>query len=176
MKEFQVFQVISNTQKGGGMEVAVLVDRVVGGQKVQKSVNRHVHHEDGFLVGRHPDFYDGVDAKNTAAEEAVSRLEGNLEDLTRLLDDLDYNLDQWCDQGKFNEMFVRAAKECEQVGLKPGSVKRTLELVRPLQIQKLKDERAEKMSVALRVGVDLEHVKKHFTEIQKEFPRLVHYI
>lgn len=86
MKQFPIYRVINHNEKTGGMEIAVLATRVgASGAQRQVSVNRHVHHAGLYWIGRHPDFYDGVDSKNTIAETVVLNLEHELDDAKILL-------------------------------------------------------------------------------------------
>ena len=70
------------------MEIAVLDD--YNGRL--KSVNRHVHMEHGNWIGRHPEYYDGVDALNNLAESAVVNFEGEVQRWTSQVNQLTVDL------------------------------------------------------------------------------------
>lgn len=176
MKEFQIYRIISDNEKDREREIAVLTTCVFGGQTVQCSVNRHIHPQNGQWIGRHPDFYDGVDAKNTRAEDVVAHLESRLEFLIAELEQLDEVLDKWSDSKKFKEMTSKTVDQCVEAGLNPESVDKLLNRIRPLVIQKLKADLLTTKDKAIVVGIDLEYAKRHLAEVQEKFPRLVAYV
>ena len=89
MKQFKIWKKISNNSKfNNKMEVAVLIDR--NGQQV--SVGRHIHAEHGCWIGRHPDYYDGVDAVNESAESAVVNFDGEVQRWTSQVNQLTVDL------------------------------------------------------------------------------------
>ena len=182
MKEFPIYRVISNRKptrtRKGGMEIAVLVTRNVGGNAVLRSVNRHVFFDGTYCIGNHPDFYDGVDEKNGRAEKMFEVLDAELAGLTNKLEDLDEEIAEWTEQNKYNEMALETARECAESDFKlsPNSVLDLLETIRPLVVQKLKNRRKVLRDQAVNVGVKKEHAKNYLADVQRDFPRLVAYV
>lgn len=184
MKEFPIYRMISGGKDKHGnfnekMEIAVLVTHTIGGRAVLGQVNRHVHYDGGQLIGRHPDYYDGVNKKNGNAEEMFASLDAELACLTQKLEELDEEIAQWVEQSKFDEMIQKIAEDCGKNSyLKLGFrfLKRFLEPLRPFAIQKLKDKRASVRAEAINVGVKKEHAQRYLAEVQRDFPRLVAYV
>lgn len=136
------------------MEIAVLAIRVgASGAQRQVSVNRHVHREGLYWVGRHPDFYDGVDAKNTIAETVVLDLEHELEDAKNLL-------------GFLEEKLLKDSREAKKNGAS-NEEKDTLTIFLAI---------TEAKFAVIAIGGTLEIARENLARIQKEFPRLVSYV
>jgi len=176
--EFPVYRVISRGKgrRRGQVEVAVLTLRSVDGNAMMASVNRHLSLIGYQWVGRHPDFYDGVDSKNSNAEQMFAGLDAELGGLTKKLERLDEEIGQWDELKKFDEFADETAKECaEQHNLNHGSVVGLLWAIRPYVVEKLKKKQASVKANAVNVGVKAEHAKKYLAEVQKDFPRLVGY-
>ena len=177
MKEFRIYQEISHG-RGTEMEIVVLTGRTLrDGQVVKRSVNRHVHFEGDKWIGRHPDFYDGVDDKNTRAEESFAQLESDLAYGISECDQLDEELDTFTNQKKFDAMVLSVAVIAEsEFEMKPDSVRWLLNSVRPFVVEKVKAKRVKAMKNALDIEVDLKRAKNHLADVQRDFPRLVAYI
>ena len=159
------------------MEIVVITVRNIGGQAVRISINRHVHLEDGKWIGWHPDFYNGVDAKNTRAEDMFSSLETELAEFTKNLELLDEEIAKWTEQKKFDQMALETAKECESCfKFNQGLVLGLLEATRPWVVQKLKGQRSSIRVKAIEVGVNKEYAERHLKDVQWDFPRIVAYV
>src|SRR3989344_893362 len=167
MMEFPIYREISRSK--GGMEIAVLTVRNVGGQAVMRSVNRHIHRIGYGWVGRHPDFYDGVDFKNGRAEQMFSSLDTELAGLTDKLEALDEEIDQWSEDTKLKDLADEIAK---RFGLDLGDVFCFFISIQPEALGRLKAKRAELMDEAVNVGVKKEHAAKYLSDVRRDFPRL----
>lgn len=177
MKEFQIYAITGLGKDAEIKEIAVLVTRAMGGQKVQRSVNRHVHYQGIYLVGRHPDFYDGVDAKNTAAEDVVSRFENEVGSLAREFAALGDSIFEWGDNERFGALIAETSKDCKSAGVEISAkrISELLHLSRSSVLKNLKKERGETEKKLTKAGLTLENAKKYLAEIREEFPRLVTY-
>lgn len=178
MTEFPIYREVSRGERGS-VEIAVLTVRTVGGQAVMRSVNRHVYYQEGGRwIGRHPDYYDGVDFKNARAEKMFAKLENDLEKLTQKLELLDEKIGQWVEESKFNELALDTANECAESDFKldPSSVLSLIERIQPLAVEKLKKARASVRAEAINARVKAEHAKNYLADVQRDFPRLVAYV
>lgn len=155
------------------MEIAVLTIHNVGDQAVMKSVNRHVFFDGSLIVGWHPDFYDGVDAKNVNAENMFSGLENQLGRLNEKLSVLDEEIGQWTDLQKLAEF---ADKIADRFKLDRDAVFGLFSSIRFEAVKRLKVRKAELKSEIENVGVKKEHAKNYLADVQRDFPRMVEYI
>lgn len=176
MQTFQIYRVVStshsNRKQGPKMEIAVLTVRNVGGQATMRSVNRHVEMVGGQWIGRHPDFYDGVDAKNARSEEMFTSLENELEKLTKKLEALDEEINQWVEDPKLGEFADNIAK---RFNLNYRDLMGLLGSIRLEVVGRLRVRREELMAEAINVGVKKEHAKSYLADVQRDFPRVVEY-
>lgn len=158
MREFPIYRVISHNEKTGGMEISVLAIRVgASGAQRQVSVNRHVHRAGNYWLGRHPDFYDGVDAKNTIAETVMLDLEHELEDAKILLE-------------HFEEQLKKTAEAVRDDGVEASSVDKKERLINLfIAVEGVRSTVAFK-------GMALESARESLARVQEEFPRLVSYV
>ncbi|HEY4521654.1 MAG TPA: hypothetical protein VJH05_00750 [Candidatus Paceibacterota bacterium] len=155
------------------MEIAVLTVRNVGGQAVMRSVNRHIEKFGCQWVGRHPDFYDGVDTKNVRAEEMFAGLESELAGVTKKLEALDEEIAQWTDDARLKDF---ADKVANRLGLNLGEVFGLFISVQSEALERLKAKRTELMAEAINVGVKKEHAERYLSDVQRDFPRMVVYV
>ena len=178
MKTFPIYREISRFK--GGVQIVVLTVRNIGGQAVMKSVNRHAHWQSsmtgkpfGLLVGRHPDFYDGVDLKNVDAEKMFARLEEELADLTKKLEAVDEEISLWVEDAKLKNFADEIAK---WFGLDFGDVFCLFISIQLEVVERLKAKRFELMDAAVSVDMRKEHAEKYLADVQQDFPRMVAYV
>lgn len=171
--EFPIYRVISTRRptktKKGGMEIAVLTVRNGG----LRSVNRHLEMEGGRWIGRHPNYYNGVDMKNIDAEQMFAGLENGLAGLKQKLVELDEEIAQWTDLKRLNEFVTETAI---RFNLNRGLVLNLFLFVQQDAIRRLKVRRSVLEADIANVGVKKEHAKKCLADVQRDFPRLVSYV